>query len=240
MVWRRAEKHTRMYVLSMDAREGTPDSRKKRSKRVASRKSSDGPTQERAIQTRQELLKAARSIFARDGFEGARLQDIAEAAGKTRGALYDHFKDKEDLFFALIAQDLARDDAVFRKKLRPDSSREERIVVLTDHLEGLVHDRQRALLYVEFKLYAARRPRKQSKLAELHAAMCDRGAPRKVEFVPELATGDAAQRRRVIASFGALLDGLTLNHYFDPVGLTDEEIHRKIEQEVRERSKARH
>jgi AcrR family transcriptional regulator len=228
-----------MYVLFMDAMEGTQDSGKKRGKRSSSRDSPDGPTQDRAIKTRQDLLKSARSIFARDGFEGARLQDIAEAAGKTRGALYAHFKDKEDLFFALIAEDLVRDDAVFRRKLRPDSSREERIVVLTDHLEALVHDRKRALLYVEFKLYAARRPRKQRRLAELHAAMCDQGAPRKVEFVPELATADAAQRRRVIASFGALLDGLTLNHYFDPVGLTDGEIRRKIEHEVRERSKTR-
>src|ERR1700754_310946 len=120
-----------MYVLCMDAMDDTPDSIKKRARRSPSRNPLDGPTQERAIQTRQELLRSARSIFARDGFEGAKLQDIAEAAGKTRGALYAHFKDKEDLFFALIAQDLVRDDAVFRKKLRPNSSREERIVVLT-------------------------------------------------------------------------------------------------------------
>jgi AcrR family transcriptional regulator len=228
-----------MYVYFMDARKVTQDSGKKRGRRNPSTNPSDGPMQERAIQTRQDLLKSARSVFSRDGFESARLQDIAEAAGKTRGALYAHFKDKEDLFFALIAQDLVQDDAVYRRKLRPDSSREERIGILTEHLEALVHDRQRALLYVEFKLYAARRPHKQRRLAELHAAMCDQGAPRKVEFVPELATADAAQRRRVIASFGALLDGLTLNHYFDPVGLTDEEIHRKIEHEVRERSKTR-
>jgi hypothetical protein len=44
----------------------------------------------------------------------------------------------------------------------------------------------------------------------------------------------------VIASFGALLDRLTLSHGFDPVGFADEEIHRKIEHEIRERSKARH
>ena len=61
--------------------------------------------------------------------------------------------------------------------------------------------------------------------------MCDQGAPRKVEFVPELATTDAAQRRRVIASFGALLDGLALNHYFDPVGLTDDEIVRLADED---------
>jgi AcrR family transcriptional regulator len=203
------------------------------------RDSSDGPTQERALQTRQELLNAARRFFARDGFEAARLQDIAESAGKTRGALYTHFKNKEDLFFALVAQDLASDDLIFQKKLRRDSTREEQIAALTEHMEALVHDRQRALLYVEFKLYAARHPHKQQRLAELHAAMCGRGAARKMELVPEFQIGDATERRRTIASFGALLDGLALNLYFDPVGLTHEEIHSKIEQAVRQRFKAR-
>jgi AcrR family transcriptional regulator len=223
----------------MDAMPEPQDSGKGRRKRSPSRNSSDGPTQERAIHTRHELLKAARRIFARDGFEGARLQDIAESAGKTRGALYTHFKDKEDLFFALIAQDLAQDEAVFQRKLQPDSTREERIAILTEHMEALVHDRQRALLYVEFKLYAARHPHRQQRLAELHAAMCGRFAARKMELLPEFAIADDAERRRVITSFGALLDGLALNLYFDPLGLTGEEIHGKIEHAVRERSKAK-
>lgn len=214
----------------MDAMRSAPDSGKPPKIRPASH----GPTQQRAIRTRQQLLECARLVFARDGFEGARLQDIAEAAGKTRGALYAHFKDKEDLFFALIAEDIVRDEAVYRRKLRPDSSLDERIAVLTEQMDALVHDRQRALLYVEFKLYAARRPHKQSRLAELHAAMCHQGATRKVELIPELAIADPAERRRVIASFGALLDGLALNLYFDPTGLCDEEIHSKVERAVRE------
>jgi len=68
-----------------------------------------GEKQERSLVTRQELIDAARRIFARDGFEVARLQDIAAAAGKTRGAFYAHFQDKEDVFFAIFEQDIARD-----------------------------------------------------------------------------------------------------------------------------------
>lgn len=219
----------------MDATRAAVDSRKQQGKRTPARSPAGNPTQERAIRTRQELLQAARLVFARDGFEAAHLQDIAEAAGKTRGALYDHFEDKEDLFFALIAQDLVLDDAAYHRKLRSDSSSEERIAVLTEQLEALVHDRQRALLYVEFKLYAARRPHKQRRLAELCAAMCDQGTRRKLELVPELAIEDPTERRRMIASFGALLDGLALSHFFDPAGLTDEDIHQKIERAVRDR-----
>ena len=219
----------------MDAGAVAADAGKQLGTKIAVREVQGAPTQGRAIQTRHALLHAARRMFARDGFEGARLQDIAEAAGKTRGALYDHFEDKEDLFFALIAEDVLQDNEVYQSKLRPDSSREERIAVLTGQLEALLRDRQRMLLYLEFKLYAVRRPHKQERLAELHAAMCYQGVNKKLELVPELAIEDPAERRRAIASFGAVLDGLALNLYFDPIGLTEAEIHRKIERAVRER-----
>src|SRR5271166_5705353 len=53
--------------------------------------------------TRSKLLEAAERIFARDGFEAARLEDIASEAGYTRGAFYANFDSKEDIFFTLLA-----------------------------------------------------------------------------------------------------------------------------------------
>ena len=193
------------------------------------------PMQERAVQTRQDLLQAARLIFARDGFELARLQDIAEAAGKTRGALYAHFQDKEDLFFAIVEQDMIRDTAVYNRKLRSDSSFEEKVEVLTSQLMALIRDRNRVLLYLEFKMYAIRHPHRQKRLADLHAAICVEGSSRKVQLIPELHIADDKTRRHVVASFGSVFDGLALYRYFDPVGLPDETIHRKVEQLVRDR-----
>ena len=55
----------------------------------------------RRQQTRDVLIAAATEVFARRGFEGAALEEIAETAGFTRGAIYKHFHDKEDLFFAV-------------------------------------------------------------------------------------------------------------------------------------------
>jgi AcrR family transcriptional regulator len=197
-------------------------------------KASDQLVQERAIQTRQDLLDAARRIFARDGFEVARLQDIAEAAGRTRGALYAHFKDKEDLFFALFEEDLARDHELSSRQLRPHPSREERVSTLTAQLESILQDRRRMLLYLEFKMYAIRHPHRQKRLADLHAAICDQGISNKIELLPALAIADRESRRRAVAAVGAVLDGLAINLYFDPEGLTQEEVHRDIERLVRE------
>src|SRR4029453_872745 len=55
----------------------------------------------RRQQTRDVLIAAATEVFARRGFEGAALEEIAETAGFTRGAIYKNFDDKEDLFFAV-------------------------------------------------------------------------------------------------------------------------------------------
>src|SRR5271163_2355258 len=58
----------------------------------------------RTAATRRKLLLAAEQTFARDGYEAARLEDIAAHAGYTRGAFYANFESKEDIFFALLEQ----------------------------------------------------------------------------------------------------------------------------------------
>jgi AcrR family transcriptional regulator len=55
----------------------------------------------RRQQTRDVLIAAATEVFAQRGFEGASLEEIAETAGFTRGAIYNNFAGKEELFFAV-------------------------------------------------------------------------------------------------------------------------------------------
>jgi AcrR family transcriptional regulator len=55
-------------------------------------------TKEEAEETRKKLLRAGRTLFARRGFDGVSLEDIAGAAGVTRGALYHHFEGKLGVF----------------------------------------------------------------------------------------------------------------------------------------------
>src|SRR6476620_11683152 len=51
----------------------------------------------RRQRTRDALLDAAATVFAERGFQGASLDEIAATAGYTRGAIYKHFADKEEL-----------------------------------------------------------------------------------------------------------------------------------------------
>lgn len=59
-------------------------------------------TKEEALATRHRLLDAAEHLFQAQGVSRTSLQDIARRAGATRGAVYWHFKDKADLFNAMM------------------------------------------------------------------------------------------------------------------------------------------
>jgi AcrR family transcriptional regulator len=56
---------------------------------------------ERREQTRQELLTAAEACFVSQGFHASSVDEVAERAGYTKGAVYSNFAAKEDLFFAV-------------------------------------------------------------------------------------------------------------------------------------------
>jgi AcrR family transcriptional regulator len=190
--------------------------------------------QDRAIVTRKHLTDAARGVFARDGFELARVEDIAAAAGKTRGAFYANFKDKEDIFFAIFEENLTHDREQFTLHLSDATSAEERIRALALHLDNVIKDRPRMLLALEFKLYAIRHPRKQKRLAELHSAMCSRCVETDLnKLIPEFACAGPEQKRAQSAQIGAILDGLALNSLFDSGSMSAEQLLRLIQSNLR-------
>lgn len=65
-------------------------------------------TKDEAAVTRSAVLKAALTVFSRKGYAAATLDDIAKAAGVTRGAIYWHFKSKADLYNTLTRELSAR------------------------------------------------------------------------------------------------------------------------------------
>ena len=144
----------------------------------------------RRQQTRDVLIEAATEVFERRGFEGASLEEIAETAGFTRGAIYKHFSGKDELFFAVSERFNERVIDAFREVApsSPDASEWD--------LETLARMWRAAsvnpVLEREWDLYVLRNPavRKRSaanrrKNIELIAAFIDEvaaGAEMKLRF----------------------------------------------------------
>lgn len=61
---------------------------------------------------RHDILVGARKCFAEHGYEGATVRLLEQATGKSRGAIFHHFGDKESLFLALAREDAAREAEV--------------------------------------------------------------------------------------------------------------------------------
>jgi AcrR family transcriptional regulator len=65
-------------------------------------------SEERRAERREQILAGARSCFAEHGYEGATIARLEEAIGLSRGAIFNYFPSKEELFLELAMQDTAR------------------------------------------------------------------------------------------------------------------------------------
>src|SRR3984957_14204935 len=198
-------------------------------KRVVKRVQEPAQRQRRGIVTRSELIRSARHVFARDGFEHARIEDIASRARKTRGAFYDNFKDKEDVFLAIFEEDVVRDLTELGSLLLPLPTINERIEALAQYLANLSEDLERMLLNVEFKLYAIRHPHKRKRLADLLRAMrLHTAIPEISRLLPQLDGKQASTKLSDCLALCSVMDGLALNHLFDPDGLDEQAVGRYL------------
>jgi AcrR family transcriptional regulator len=171
---------------------------------------------ERTEATRAALLASAERIFARDGFEAARIEDIALDAGRTRGAFYANFDGKADIFIALRSitfRRLRSEVSGLLAKVKGTKARERRLAL---YLVEQIRDSQSLLLQLEFKLFAIRHPEMRAELAKRHI---DAQTPDKMEeLAEELRFDESApleQQRRGLA-IEALLEGFAVSALFSP------------------------
>jgi len=194
---------------------------------IASLKPKAGPTkhQQRTEATRRALLQAARRIFARDGFEASRIEDIVAATGRTRGAFYAHFRSKEDLFFALLEQEANRRLAQLRGVLERLNSDSARVEALREFYVRRATDRQWVMLTLEFKLFALRHPHLRAKLARTHRRIRESLKLETIRgMIPSLLNGrpESQQLRRV--ALEAVLNGLALEHAYDAETISEAQV----------------
>ena len=182
--------------------------------------------QEKTDITRGRFLQAAEKIFARNGFEAAKLEEIAAEAGYTRGAFYANFDSKEDLFLALLEEEITSRITRVRKHL-VNYHGAEKMRALRDVWIDMCVDRRWTLLALEFKLFAVRHPEVKARLAGMHRKLVSSG----VEMVQDVVE-DSDRKLPISAyefstAFFSLSSGLTLANMLDRTVMSDEAV-RKI------------
>jgi AcrR family transcriptional regulator len=130
---------------------------------------------ERQARTRDELLDAAASVFARRGYEGASIEEIAERAGYSHGAVYSNFAGKAELFLTVFEDYMARrarELAGTQAALGQGAPIEARARSLADQwMERFAADRESFVLQMEFLVHAARDPDLAGRLGARSAAL---------------------------------------------------------------------
>lgn len=123
---------------------------------------------ERKQETRQMLLESAAETFAQLGFHGASVDKIAEFAGFSKGAVYAHFESKEELFLALLEQQIQSHVNLIHEVWDKQQSFDH-VIENIDNYFHLVSKKSRiwSILSMEFLLYAMRDESVREKWATL-------------------------------------------------------------------------
>jgi AcrR family transcriptional regulator len=173
----------------------------------------------RRQRTREALLDAAATVFAKRGFHGASLDEIAETAGYTRGAIYKYFADKEQLLHDVCVRVNERTFAEFDEipSVRLPISEFGDPNEFVDHWRAFVErDAEFRMVMLEFLLYAMRNPKVRARAREFGLFNRDQ----IVAYLQQLASENGEELPLPIEDlagiFGTTSDGFAQATLIDP------------------------
>jgi AcrR family transcriptional regulator len=172
---------------------------------------------------RATLVDAAGRVFAKHGYAGSSMDQIAEEAGFSKGALYWHFDGKEDLFFALVEERFDRPFAAIVGLLEsapPDQ--DVSVEASRTLLELLQGGRETVLLEQEFWALAVRDPKLRRRRAERQKRLRDALAAALTARAKSLGTPAVAEAsERMATAYLALANGMAMEKLIDPDSVPD-------------------
>jgi len=168
--------------------------------------------------TRASLVDAAAQLIAEQGYERTSLEQVASRAGMTRGAIYGNFKNKEDLFLAVVA---TKWQPILPPTL-PGASFAEQVDGLAEAVVAAMPARRNAAIAAaSFQLYALTHEPMRVRIAhanagiyrQMAAGLHNAGAEADLAMTPDL----------FVKVAHALIDGLMFLHALTP-GLIDADV----------------
>lgn len=174
---------------------------------------------ETQAQTRERLLDAAERAFAAEGFGGASLDRIADAAGFTRGAVYSNFTDKADLFVAVLDRRLDRRYTEVADAMLATRDPDAFVAALRSPAwKAAGRDdarRQWLMLRDEFRLFALRNPAAAERLARYDRRLRDYYVEAITHLLGQLGVEPPINPRLAAAMLLAIDESLVRQHWID-------------------------
>lgn len=187
------------------------------------------PTRAEAkARTREQLLDAAARVFAQKGFAGASVEEIAESAGYSTGALYSNFDGKEQLFLELLSarrsRGLARQAATVAEILDKKGSGEQDPfdVISQFFMKVAGRNTEFGALQAEFWLYAVRNPEAMGVVAAKTDEQIDTLEPLAAALMERFGVATGVSPRAVARVILGLFQGLMRQHRIDPGAVPDD------------------
>jgi AcrR family transcriptional regulator len=173
-------------------------------------------------QTTQRLLDSAQKLIAKKGLAATSVEDIAAAAGYSRGAFYSNFGGKHDLFIELLRRDHQKADAEFSALYSGDLSLDQ-IQAGTRELYGrLYRDNECFMNWTEARMLGARDAKFRAKLNALMAEKRDEIAKYIGYFYQRAGVAPPAPPAAMAMGFMSLVEGVKLFMLSSPMDMTPE------------------
>jgi len=178
---------------------------------------------EKQAKTRSSLMKSAAKIFCRHGMERASIDQVAEDAGYTKGAFYANFKNKEELFLAMLDEHFQEHiEEVERAFADSDESPPEQARhAAADFVRSLHADPERSRLFHEFIGYGMRDEDFRQELLTRFATLRDRFERVYQRRADELGLELDIPMDRIVRMVLAMADGFALWQRLEPEAVDD-------------------
>jgi AcrR family transcriptional regulator len=185
--------------------------------------------EESRAQTRDRLMDAAYEIVVQNGIEEVSIEDIAEAAGFSRGAFYSNFETKEDLLCALLEREADEAQEELRAIMGQAASPAELIQKARAFYVNYGANSQKCTFSLAVRLYAMRHPSVRDPVNEMFRKDREK-IVRQVEAV-YAATGIKQPCSAEIVTHGllAIAQGICLTQVMDPDAISRESLPQILE-----------
>ena len=173
---------------------------------------------ERREQTRKELLSAAEACFVSRGFHASSVDEVAERAGYTKGAVYSNFASKEDLFFAVYERRVERLLVEVVPGLRQAGAERAFDWGASAAIERRDRDDGWLAVFFEFWAHVLRHPELRERFAAIHARALEplADAVRALAEDRGLALPGDVEASQLVLAWNAMEIGLGLERLTQP------------------------